>query len=93
MRAYSVTKPFDMRELLARIAVQLRSAEQRGASPVLAFGGITLHIDTRQAYVGETPVKLTRTEYAILKLLMQNPSQAVTKSSLLERISADTPPV
>ena len=36
-------------------------------------------------------IKLTRTEYAILKLLMQNPTQVVTKSLLLDRISADTP--
>ena len=36
-------------------------------------------------------VRLTRTEYAILKLLLQNPSQVITKSLLLERISRDTP--
>ncbi len=36
-------------------------------------------------------IKLTRTEYAILKLLMQNPTQVVTKSLLLDRISTDTP--
>ena len=37
------------------------------------------------------PVALTRTEYAILKLLMQNPGQVLAKSVLLERIAADTP--
>ena len=37
------------------------------------------------------PVVLTRTEYAILKLLLQNPGQAVAKSVILERISLDTP--
>lgn len=36
-------------------------------------------------------MKLTRTEYAILKLLMQNQTQVVTKSLLLDRISEDTP--
>ena len=36
-------------------------------------------------------VQLTRTEYAILKLLMQNPGQILAKSVLLDRISADTP--
>lgn len=36
-------------------------------------------------------MRLTRTEYAILKLLMLNPSQVVTKSALLERIARDTP--
>lgn len=38
-----------------------------------------------------TAVPLTRTEYAILKLLMQNPEQAITKSALLDRIGSDTP--
>ena len=41
--------------------------------------------------VSGTPVKLTRTEYAILKLLMQNPMQAISKSAMLDRISEDTP--
>ncbi|MDE6635554.1 MAG: winged helix-turn-helix domain-containing protein, partial [Lachnospiraceae bacterium] len=41
--------------------------------------------------IGETAVKLTRTEYAILKLLMQNSGQVITKSLMLERISGDTP--
>ena len=41
--------------------------------------------------LGSAEVRLTRTEYAILKLLMGNPSQVVTKSLLLERISRDTP--
>ncbi len=41
--------------------------------------------------IHNTEIKLTRTEYAILKLLMQNPSQIITKSLLLERISDDTP--
>ena len=38
-----------------------------------------------------TEARLTRTEYAILHLLMLNPSQVITKSLLLERVSADTP--
>ena len=41
--------------------------------------------------IGGREIRLTRTEYAILKLLMGNPSQVVTKSLLLERISQDTP--
>ncbi len=41
--------------------------------------------------MGEKEVKLTRTEYAILKMLMLNPAQVITKSMMLERISEDTP--
>lgn len=86
-----VTKPFDTAELLARIAVQLRRAEQPERIGVLTFED--LELDPRQHLVrvkGE-PVHLTKTEFAILKLLMRNPDQVITKSVLLDRISADTP--
>lgn len=86
-----VTKPFDNRELLARIAVQLRNARTGGSAHTLDFEDITLRTDTHCVSVGNVTVKLTRTEYAILKLLMQNPSQVITKTLLLEEISQDTP--
>lgn len=86
-----VTKPFQMKELLARISVQLRKPAGADVSPVLVFDDITLNIDTHVVNIADTEVRLTRTEYAILKLLMQNPSQVVTKSLLLDRISEDTP--
>ncbi len=86
-----VTKPFDMRELLARISVHLRNSERMLVSSELTFVDIVLNTNTRIAKISNTEIKLTRTEYAILKLLMQNPTQVVTKSLLLDRISTDTP--
>ncbi len=50
-----------------------------------------LDTNTHIVKIGSMEIKLTRTEYAILKLLMQNPTQVVTKSLLLDRISTDTP--
>lgn len=88
-----ITKPFDTRELLARIAVQLRlhsASASPSLSSVLTFSGLTLDPDTRLVTVSGSQVHLTRTEYAILKLLLQNPSQVITKSLLLDRISEDT---
>ena len=64
-----VTKPFELRELLARIQVQLRHSEQP-AGPALEAGGIRLDALSREAAVDGWPVHLTRTEYAILKLLL-----------------------
>lgn len=86
-----VTKPFDMKELLARISVHLRNADSRFLSSELTFADIVLNTSTHIAKIGDTETKLTRTEFAILNLLMQNPTQVVTKSLLLDRISADTP--
>ena len=86
-----ITKPFDMKELLARISVQLRKAEYSGIGEKLVFDDILLDTDSHIASVSEKEIRLTRTEYAILKLLMRNPNQVIAKSVLLERISGDTP--
>lgn len=86
-----VTKPFNMKELLARISVHLRNAESMLISSELTFSDIVLNTNTHTVKINSIEIKLTRTEYAILKLLMQNPTQVVTKSLLLDRISEDTP--
>lgn len=86
-----VTKPFNTKELLARISVQLRNSVIAPVDSTLTFDDITLNTDTHIVTIGTSEMKLTRTEYAILKLLMQNPAQIITKSQLLDRISEDTP--
>lgn len=85
-----VTKPFILRELLARIAVRLRETPAR-ESHALVFQNFRLDINAHSVTVNGIDVRLTRTEYAILKLLMANPVQVVTRSRLLEEISQDTP--
>ncbi|MCI9505549.1 MAG: response regulator transcription factor [Oscillospiraceae bacterium] len=85
-----VTKPFDIRELLARIAVNLRRTAQP-VSETLSRSGLRLDPASREVSAEGREVRLTRTEYAILKLLLQNPDQVIAKSVLLDRISADTP--
>ncbi|MBO5228267.1 MAG: response regulator transcription factor [Lachnospiraceae bacterium] len=86
-----VTKPFDVKELLARITVQLRKASANTESSVIKAGDITLNTDTHEAMVNDHSLKLTRTEYAILKTLINNSKQVVTKTILLEKLSEDTP--
>lgn len=86
-----MTKPFDTKELLARITVQLRKAEHQQLNDVLSVGDLTLDMVSLTLTVQEQAVRLTRTEYAILKLLMENPRQVIAKSVLLDRISLDTP--
>lgn len=85
-----LTKPFDTSELLARIVVQLRKAEDSSLD-VITVGDLRLDGAAHVVSVKETTVRLTRTEYAILKLLMQNPRQVIAKSVMLDRISLDTP--
>lgn len=85
-----VTKPFHTKELLARITVAFRKAAVP-AGTVLSYGELRLDTTTHLVTVSEQEVRLTRTEYAILKLLMQNPLQVIPKTALLDRISEDTP--
>ncbi|MDD6057872.1 MAG: response regulator transcription factor [Clostridiales bacterium] len=86
-----MTKPFDTKELLARITAQLRKAAQQEESTALSVADLSLDLLSLTLTVQGEAVKLTRTESAILKLLMQNPKQVIAKSVLLDRISADTP--
>lgn len=57
----------------------------------LEFKDLVMRLSEHSVTVGGQPVRLTKTEYAILKILMQNPAQVITKSALLDRISEDTP--
>ena len=86
-----ITKPFDSRELLARIAVRLRESAAPRLAPVLEAGLLRLDPASHAVTAAGAPVHLTKTEYAILKLFLQNPGQAIAKSVILDRISADTP--
>lgn len=85
-----ITKPFNSDELLARIKVQLRIDESKKANKELKYKDIILDKNGHSLYVKEKQVYLTKTEYAILKQLLLNSKQIVTKSNLLELISNDT---
>lgn len=86
-----VTKPFEMSELLARITVQLRRKNREKETVEFSFKDLTLNPDTHTARIADSEIRLTRTECAILKLLMQNPQRPVGKLTILEKISEDTP--
>ena len=85
-----ITKPFDIRELLARIAVQLRHKNDDFTNSIAA-GDITLYIDRLTAIINDTEIRLTRTECAVLKLLMLSADSPIGKTTILEKISYDTP--
>lgn len=86
-----LTKPFASQELLARIAVRLREPDCLLRNESYACGDLTVNVANRSAIASGVPVSLTRTEFAILKLLIQNPGQVIAKSTLLDRIAMDTP--
>jgi DNA-binding response OmpR family regulator len=79
------TKPFSFEILLARI----RALGRRGpiAQPVLLErAGVSLHLGTREVRRGGRKIDLTRTEYAILELLMRNADHVLTRETIIERV-------
>lgn len=92
-----VTKPFALSELLARIEAHLRLANSSGKNAVFSgedvirVGNISLDNSLFMATNGKERVNLTRTEAAILGLLMLNANRPIGRSTILDRISYDTP--
>lgn len=85
-----ITKPFNKDELLARIKVQLRINNNKKDEKELKFKDMMLDQNNHKLYIKDKEIYLTKTEYAILKQLILNPKQVVTKTKLLELISEDT---
>lgn len=86
-----IIKPFNINELLARVEVQLRLRSESGESTVLERGGLSLDTRAHSVAVCGKPIRVTKTEYAILKLLLINAGNVVSRSAILDRISYDTP--
>ncbi|MBS1839080.1 MAG: response regulator transcription factor [Actinobacteria bacterium] len=83
-----LVKPFALGELKARLRALLRRAADDGGAPsVLRFADLTLNLATRRAGRGERRVDdLTRTEFALLELLMRNPDIVLTRSVIFEHV-------
>ena len=84
-----ITKPFNLRELTARIKAILRRfnpapPRDRQSGKVLASGEITLDYNFRRASVGERSVELTSKEFDLLELLIKHPDTVYTREQLLE---------
>ena len=86
-----ITKPFDTEELLARTALRIKEHSALPCCDFCTYKDLMLDYTTHTARVADRSAALTRTEFAILKLLMQNPNAVIAKSVLLDHISADTP--
>lgn len=84
-----ITKPFNAREVVARVKSLLRRVRldhSPSAAPhVLVSGPLKLDLDQRLLTVHEAPVELTRTEFALLEALMSNPGYTLTRDDLLEK--------
>ena len=85
-----MTKPFCTKELLARVHVQLRRKNEKLTGKIVC-NEIVIDDISHGVTVNGNPVNLTRTEYAILKLLAINQGEVIARSVLLDHIRNDTP--
>lgn len=90
-----VTKPFNTIELQARVKSQLRRYMQLGGGSIkqdsLVIGGIELNDRTKEVTLDGEKVALTRTEYDILKLLMEHPGQVFSPNEIYKQVWNDNP--
>ncbi len=82
-----IGKTSDSRELLARIGALLRrSGPEREKIPPLVFGDVSIDLENKTAVKGEVPLKLTRTDYALLRLLWTNVGRPVSREQIIATI-------
>ena len=85
-------KPFALEELLARVRSLLRrgsldaAASSGGPVKELTFDDLRLNPETRDVYRGDNQISLTRTEFALLELLMNNPRKVLSRATILEEV-------
>ncbi len=81
-----LTKPFGIAELMARIRVALRHAEQPADEPVFEVGDLRMDRARRQVLMAENEIVLTPTEYDLLRVLVQHAGKVLTHRQLLRQV-------
>ncbi|UXA05920.1 two-component system response regulator MprA [Mycobacterium sp. SMC-2] len=82
-------KPFALEELLARMRALLRRTkpdDDEAESVAMTFSDLTLDPVTREVTRGQRQISLTRTEFALLEMLIANPRRVLTRSRILEEV-------
>lgn len=81
-----LTKPFSMRELVARVRVLLRRVDRAGGTQPLSVGSYRIDLAERRVHDGDREIYLTRTEFDLLAFLAGRPRAAVARETLLEQV-------
>ena len=81
-----ITKPFALKELLARIKALLRRAKGSDDHNLLVVKELKIDVDSRRAFIGDRALSLGPTEFNLLLFFMSHPERAYTRSQLLDRV-------
>lgn len=81
-----ITKPFNMKELILRIKAMLRRTKLKNESGVLVYRDIRLNLASREVWVEEMPITLTKLEFELLYTLVSNQKVVLNRDFLLEQV-------
>ena len=83
-----VTKPFSLEEVVARVRAHLRRSgvSRAEVSSVLRVGDLTLDEDSHEVFRGGDEIRLTATEFELLRYFMRNPRRVLSKAQILDRV-------
>lgn len=83
-----IIKPFDVKELLARIHIQLRHAAKASVSSMkeIHYKNISINLDTREVKINDQTLHFTGREYAILLLFLENPQKVFSRANIYENV-------
>ncbi|MDU1686811.1 MAG: response regulator transcription factor, partial [Clostridium perfringens] len=81
-----ITKPFSIRELMARVKALLRRSNVKKEENIIKFGDVVVNFKTREVTKGTENVELTLKEFELLKLLIKNKGNILTRELLLDKI-------
>jgi len=93
-----LTKPFSMRELIARVRALLRriehvqqivNADRQRQTAAINYQGLYLNPETYEVYLDHQPIDLTRTEFDLLQLFISNPGRVFSRAYLLDTVWAE----
>lgn len=82
-----LVKPFEFRELIARVRVLLRTADRSyGTGSKLISGDLELDIEKKTVRRGDSPINLTSKEFSLLEYFMRNPGRVLTRNEIAEKV-------
>lgn len=86
-----VTKPFNPKELVARVrAILRRAGRQQIEGKVIAAGDLRIHLEKREVRVSGQEVHLTPTEFELLRVMAERPGRVFTREQLVDRVLGDS---
>jgi len=88
-----ISKPFSIREVIARVKAVLRRAEsvkaEESINKILTYENLEVHLENKKVFVDDLEIPFTKKEFEILKLLLENKNKVFTREEILSKVWTD----